>query len=79
MEKIKELLSWLLGLSPFAKVIACVVILLLSVMLLFGCGTTHAVVRTSDSGYATITITTNNPTSVQASPNVSLDVKGNND
>lgn len=45
----------------------------------FGCGTTHAVVRTSDSGYATITITTNNPTSVQASPNVSLDVKGNND
>lgn len=77
MEKIKQLISWLVSLSPFSKVIACIVILLLSVMILFGCGTTHAVVRTSDSGHATITITTNNPTSVQASPNVSIDFKQN--
>lgn len=43
-------------------------------MLFFSsCGTTHAVVRNGASGTTTeIRITTNNPTSVDASPNVSL-------
>lgn len=37
------------------------------------CGTTRAVVHNgTDSAVTSITITTNNPTSVTASPNVSL-------
>lgn len=46
-------------------------------MLFFSsCGTTHAVVRNGATGTTTeIRITTNNPTSVDASPNVSLNKK----
>lgn len=36
------------------------------------CGTTHAVVRTKDSGQATITITTNNPVDVSTTPNIDV-------
>lgn len=46
-------------------------------MLFFSsCGTTHAVVRNGANGTSTeIRITTNNPTSVDASPNVSFNKK----
>lgn len=41
-------------------------------VLTFSCGTTHAVVRTKDSGQATITITTNNPVDVSTTPNIDV-------
>ena len=46
----------------------------LLLILTFSCGTTHAVVRTKDSGQATITITTNNPVDVSTTPNVDITI-----
>lgn len=47
-----------------------------SVILFFtSCGSTRVVVRNgTETAETTISVTTNNPTSVNASPNVSLDI-----
>ena len=75
MEILKKIIAWLIEQSPFVKILSLVAALLCGVIILFSCtscGTTRAVARTSDSGTTTISITTNNPISVDASPNVDL-------
>lgn len=74
MESIKKLFNWLIAITPtwLRGLVIFLLALLVFLLSLSACGTTHAVVRTKDSGTATITITTNNPTSVDASPNVEL-------
>lgn len=75
METLKKIFSWMTGLSTVGKALAMVIVLLfLAIYFFCSCGTTHAVVRTRDSGTATISITTNNPTSVEASPNVTITI-----
>lgn len=79
MENLSKLFTWLKSLPVVPKALSCLVILLVYVIVLFSCtscGTTRAVARTTDNGTTTITITTNNPTSVQASPNVDLKLNG---
>lgn len=50
-----------------------IVLMMIIIIFFNSCGTTRAVVHNgTDSAVTTITISTNNPTSVQASPNVSL-------
>lgn len=76
METLKKLIEWLKLLTP-TWLRAVVLILFAALIFIFslsGCGITTARVRTMDSGQASITITTNNPTEVTASPNVSVDL-----
>lgn len=57
------------------KIISVIAILLAFIVMIFfsGCGTTKAIVKNGADGTTTeIKITTNNPTSVTATPNVSL-------
>ncbi len=73
METLKKILSWMTGLSTVGKALAIVIILLfLAIYLFCSCGTTHAVVRTKDSGTATITISTNNPVDIETVPTISV-------
>lgn len=77
MDKIKKLLTFLAPLPLWLRVIVVgVVSALVSLCVLMSassCGTTRAVVHNGASGTSTeIRITTNNPTSVTASPNVEL-------
>ena len=77
MEKLKTFLEWMISLPTSGKVICTVITTLLSILVLFcacSCGQTRAVARTYDRGTTTITITTNNPTSVDASPDVDLNL-----
>lgn len=59
------------------KILMTIVICLVSAVVVFfsSCGTTRAVVHNGkDNAVTTITITTNNPIDVSASPNVSPNV-----
>lgn len=82
MEKIKKLLEFLSPLPAWLRVfIVALVTAVVSVCVLMSassCGITRAVVRGTAEGNVTeIKITTNNQTSVDASPNVSLSSKPN--
>lgn len=72
----KTFLSWLKTLPIWLRaiVLLCVaVIVLIASMSLSACGTTRAIVKNGADGTSTeIRITTNNPTSVQTTPNVTL-------
>lgn len=74
MEKITNFLKWLQTLPIWLR--AVVLALIAALVLIFSmsfvsCGTTRAVVHNGANGTSTeIKITTNNPTSVTASPNV---------
>lgn len=75
MERFKSLLEWMTSLPMSGKVLCTIITTLVIILFLFcacSCGQTKAVARTSDRGVTTITITTNNPTSVDASPDVDL-------
>lgn len=76
METLKKLIEWLKLLTPtwLRSVVILLVSALIFIFTLISCGITTARVRTMDSGQASITITTNNPTEVTASPNVTLDL-----
>lgn len=75
MEKLKKLLDFL---SPFPVWLRIVIVVLIAALMsictilsVSSCGTTRAVVHNGATGTATeIKITTNNPTSVTATPNV---------
>lgn len=80
MDRLKSLMEWMTSLPTSGKVICTIITTLVSILLLFcacSCGQTRAVARTSDRGVTTITITTNNPTSVEASPDVDLNLTPN--
>lgn len=80
MDRLKKLMEFL---SPLPVWLRVVVVALISVIVslclclsVSSCGITRAVVRGTAEGNVTeIKITTNNPTSVDASPNVSLSSK----
>lgn len=76
METFSKLLKWLQTLPVWlrAVVLALIAALVLIVSMSFtSCGTTRAIVRNCADGTSTeIRISTNNPTSVTASPNVQL-------
>lgn len=77
MEAFTKLLTWLKSLPVWAKSISLLVIALISAVLLFtSCGVTRAVVTNRAEGTTTtISITTNNPTEVNTTPDVDLSVK----
>lgn len=83
METITKIFAWLKTLPIWLR--AIVLALIAALVLIFStgfvsCGTTRAVVHNGASGTATeIKITTNNPTSVTASPNVELKHSGKDD
>ena len=76
METINKILSLLKSLPTLGKifsVIAIIIALIVAVFFSSSCGLTKAVVKNGADGTTTeIKITTNNPTSVTANPNVSL-------
>lgn len=76
METISKLFKWLQTLPIWLRAVALALIAALALivsMTVSSCGTTRAVVHNGASGTSTeIKITTNNPTSVTASPNVEL-------
>lgn len=78
-EAIKKLLSWLLTKPVWVRIISVIIIMLLSIMVLFSatsCGVTRATIRNNaESTTTSITITTNNPTSVTTTPDVDLNTK----
>lgn len=76
METLRQIVEWLKLLTPtwLRAVVLILVAALIFIFSLTGCGITTARVRTMDSGQASITITTNNPTEVSASPNVTVDL-----
>ena len=63
------------------KVISLLIAALVAALVIFffpSCGSTRVVVRNgTEQAQTSIQVTTNNPTSVDASPNVSIDFKGN--
>lgn len=76
METLKKLLEWLKPLPLWLRAVVLALLAALALiasMSLSACGTTRAVVHNGATGTSTeIRITTNNPTSVTASPNVEL-------
>lgn len=76
MEKISNFFAWLKTLPIYLRAIVLILIsalVFIASMSLSACGTTRAVVKNgADSASTEIKITTNNPTSVTASPIVSL-------
>ena len=76
IQKVKQLLQVFKQMRPIPRwisIIAFCIALCAAVLGLSSCGTTRAVVHNGASGTTTeIRITTNNPTSVTASPNVQL-------
>lgn len=78
-EALKKLLSWLLTKPVWVRIISVIIIMLLSIMVLFSatsCGVTRATIRNNaESTTTSITITTNNPTSVTTTPDVDLNTK----
>lgn len=76
METISKLFKWLQTLPIWLRAVVLALIaglVLIASMAVTSCGTTRAVVHNGASGTSTeIKITTNNPTSVTASPNVEL-------
>lgn len=79
METLTKFFKWLKTLPVWLRAIVLVLVaglVLIASMSMSACGTTHAVVRNGANGTSTeIRITTNNPTTVQASPNVSFNDK----
>lgn len=75
-DAVKKLLAWLVTKPLWVKVLSVIVAMILAIMYLFSatsCGVTRAVVHNGATGTTTeIKITTNNPTSVQTTPNVQL-------
>lgn len=68
LEYLKNSPSWVKVVFPLLSAA------LVAVYLLSSCGLTKATVRTnSDNSHGTITITTNNPTSVTVSPSLKVD------
>ena len=82
MKNLKPLVEFISRLPITGKVLTTILIMIVSVIIIFflpACGSTRVVVRNgSESAETTIAVTTNNPTSVTASPNVTLDVSRNN-
>lgn len=76
MEKFTQFFSWLKTLPVFLRAVVLILVsalVLIASMSLSACGQTKAVVKNGASGVSTeIKITTNNPITVSASPNVSL-------
>lgn len=76
MEKCTQFFNWLKMLPIYLRAVVLILVsaLVLIVSMSFvACGQTRAVVKNSASGTTTeIKITTNNPTSVTASPNISF-------
>lgn len=76
MENFTNFFKWLQTLPLWMRAVVLALIAALTFivsMSLISCGTTRAVVHNGASGTSTeIRITTNNPTSVTASPNVEL-------
>ena len=76
IQKVNFILKVFREMSPLTRwisIIAIAIALAASAIGLTSCGTTRAVVHNGASGTTTeIRITTNNPTSVTASPNVQL-------
>lgn len=83
MDNFSKLFKWLQTLPIWlrAVVLAIIASLVLIVSMSFiSCGVTRAVVHNGASGTSTeIRITTNNPTSVTASPNVQLKHSNDNE
>lgn len=83
MENLTKLFKWLQTLPIWLRAVVLVLIVALTFiasMSLTACGTTRAVVHNGATGTSTeIKITTNNPTSVTASPNVELKHSGTNE
>lgn len=76
MERLTKFYEWLKSISPpWLRAVVLAILAVLVFISTTSCGTTRAVARITDNGSSTITITTNNPTSVNASPNVSLEYK----
>lgn len=73
MEKIKKLLAFLAPLPRWARILVVVVIATVVAVVLSSCGVTRAVVHNGATGTSTeIKITTSNPTTVTATPNVTI-------
>lgn len=81
MDNIKLFISWLKTLPVWLRSIALLAIAALALvasMSLSACGTTRAVVHNGAHGTSTeIKITTNNPTSLDVSPNIKLNIPQN--
>lgn len=82
METLQKLISFIKDLPIVGKVLSIIAIVIALVIMLFfstGCGLTRATVRNSADGTTTtISIQTNNPTSVETSPDVYLNTYPNN-
>lgn len=78
-DAIKKLLSWLITKPVWVKVLSVIVVMILAIIMFFSatsCGVTRATVRNgAHSTTTTISITTNNPTSVTTTPDVDLNAK----
>lgn len=76
MDKIKLFVEWLKTLPIWLRAIALLAIsalVLIASMSLYACGTTKVVVRNgADSTRTQVSVTTNNPTSVETAPKVEL-------
>lgn len=73
MQRLKEIIDYFRDSPRWIQVVVYVALAAIALMSLFACGTTRAVVHNGATGTTTeIRITTNNPTSVQTTPNVEL-------
>lgn len=76
MDKLKLFIEWLKTLPVWLRALALLAIsalALISSMSLSACGTTKVVVRNgADSTRTQVSVTTNNPTSVETAPKVEL-------
>lgn len=83
MENTNKFLAWLKTLPIWLRAIVIALIAglaLIASMSMSACGSTRAVVHNGANGTTTeIRITTNNPTSVDVSPNVKLNNSPNNE
>ena len=72
MENLKKLLTWLLSSPKWCKICVPFLLAFLAMCYLFtSCGTTRATIRTTaDNTQSSISITTNNPTSVSVSNSI---------
>ena len=80
MENIKKFFSWLKGQALWLRIVLMILLSAAVVILsCASCGTTRAVVHNGAHGTSTeIKITTANPTTVTASPNVQLGIPKQN-
>lgn len=76
METLKSILQFLKDKPIWVRILGLIAILIACVIMLASCGVTRAkVVNSANGTTTTISITTNNPTSVDASPEVQLNIK----